>query len=164
MSFNFTPLTEEELNKRDDLLEEGIYDFEVVKTINEASKAGNPQAKIQLNVWDKHGVRKIVFDYLTFADNKFSMRKIRHFCDSVGIIEDYNKGILQESFEGLSGKLHVGIQEKMLKPNQEFIHGVLQDAYYPEKNVVIDYITMDNAQSKKDEKKQEDSFNDDLPF
>jgi hypothetical protein len=153
MSFHFTPLSEEELNKRDDLLEEGIYDFEVLSSEHQISEAGNPMSKLTLNVWDKEGRCVPIFDYLVFSQTKLCLRKIRHFCHAVGIIDDYEKGELRENFKSLSGKVLVGVQAPKPKGG---------GSYYPEKNVVIDYIIKDNSSPKK-----EDSgapFDDDIAF
>jgi hypothetical protein len=156
MSYNLTPMTEEELNAYD-LIEEGIYDFEVLRSDKQTSKNGNAMAKVQLNVWDKEGKSVVVFDYLVFSNIKFCVKKIKHFCESTGIGDDYLKGNIREEFQGLCGKVSIGIQESL--PNQS-------GGYYPAKNVVIDYITKDNAsplEANKVEIKQ-DEFNDELPF
>ena len=156
MSYNLQPLTEEELNAFD-TIEEGIYDFEVIKAERQTSKSGNPMAKLHLSVWDAHGKIAYVFDYLVFSSMKFCTRKVKHFCDAVGIADDYAKGNIREELEGLSGKVHLGIQPSLPNPT---------GGYYPEKNVVIDYVTKDNAEKigeVKAEVKQDD-FNDDVPF
>jgi hypothetical protein len=152
MSYNLTPLTDEELDQND-LIEEGVYDFEVIKSDKQNSKSGNSMAKLQLNVWDKKGRSFIVFDYLVFSNMKFCIRKIKHFCDTTGIIEEYNNGNIRDEFQGLSGKVHIGIQEKLPKT---------VGGFYPEKNVVIDYIIKDNSTAKKEN--TDTLLNDDLPF
>jgi hypothetical protein len=156
MSYNLNPLSEEELNAFD-LVEEGIYDFEVLKSERQTSKSGNPMAKLQLNVWDKSGRISFVFDYLVFSSVKFCTRKVKHFCDSVGIADDYLKGTIREELEGLSGKVSIGIQESMPNPT---------GGYYPSKNVVIDYVTKDNASQMNVGQQQvaEPEFNDQIPF
>ena len=155
MSYNLQPLTEEELNMFD-LMEEGVYDFEVIKSDNQTSKSGNSMAKLQLNVWDKSGKSNIVFDYLVFSSVKFCIRKVKHFCESTGIADDYLKGSIREELEQLSGKVHIGVQESM--PNAT-------GGYYPSKNIVIDYITKDNASKIIAPKAEEDPFpGEDIPF
>lgn len=155
MSYNVNPMTEEELNAFD-VIEEGIYDFEVLKAERQTSKSGNPMAKLQLNVWDKTGKSIVVFDYLVFSSVKFCTRKVKHFCESANISDDYLKGTIREELEQLSGKVHIGIQESMPNP---------KGGYYPSKNVVIDYITKDNASQSIVHKVEDDSFlNEEIPF
>ena len=157
MSYNLVPMTEEELNAFP-VIEEGIYDFEVLKSERQTSEAGNAMAKLQLNVWDKNGKSSMIFDYLVFSSVKFCTRKIKHFCESAGIPEDYLKGIVREELERLCGKVHIGIQEST--PNKK------TGGYYPSKNVVIDYVTKDNtSQINAPLKKAEElEFNDQIPF
>lgn len=155
MSYNLNPLTEEELNMFD-LIEEGIYDFEVLKAERQTSKTGNPMAKLQLNVWDKSGKSSVIFDYLVFSSVKFCVRKVKHFCESAGIADDYLKGSIREELERLCGKVQIGMQESM--PNAT-------GGYYPAKNVVIDYVTKDNASQSMAPKTEEDPFpGEDIPF
>lgn len=155
MSYSITPMSEEELNAFD-LIEEGIYDFEVLKAERKISKSGNHMAQLQLNVWDKNGKSNVVFDYLVFSSVKFCVRKVRHFCEAAGIIEDFEKGTIREELEGLCGKVSIGVQESLPNPT---------GGYYPSKNVVIDYVTKDNAQQSNDKKTEEDPFpGEDIPF
>lgn len=155
MSYNLTPMTEEELNAFD-VIQEGIYDFEVLKSERQTSKSGNPMAKLQINVWDTNGKSTVIFDYLVFSSVKFCTRKIKHFCESAGIVEDYLKGNIREELERLSGKVHIGVQDIMPNPT---------GGYYPAKNVVIDYVTKDNASHSGAPKRESDEFlNDQIPF
>lgn len=153
MSFNFEPLTEAELQTAN-LIEPGVYDFEVIKSTKRPSKAGNPMAELTLNVWDKKGKTKTVFDYLVFTSAALSIKKIKHFCDSTGLVEEYKKGSLPEELVGLSGKVAIDIQDEMPKPS---------GGYYPSKNVVIDYMKEGLVESKS--ANSSDSFkDDDIPF
>lgn len=155
MSYNLTPMTEEELNAFD-VIQEGIYDFEVLKSERQTSKSGNPMAKLQINVWDTNGKSTVIFDYLVFSSVKFCTRKIKHFCESAGIVEDYLKGNIREELERLSGKVHIGVQDIMPNPT---------GGYYPAKNVVIDYVTKDNASHSGAPKPESEEFlNDSIPF
>lgn len=147
MSYNFNPMTDEELESYD-LLKDGIYDFEVIKSTYKTSKSGNPMAELQLNVWDSNGKIFPVFDYLVFSQVKLNIKKISHFCKSVGLVDEFKKGSLRENLTGLCGKVHIDIQEPMPKPTGGF---------YDKKNVVSDYI-------KSEEKESKDEFNDELPF
>lgn len=152
MSFTFTPLSDEELDSFD-LMEDGIYDFEVVKSTRKISQAGNPQCELQLKVWDMRGQVHTVFDYLVFTQVKLNLRKIKHFCESVGWAEKFSQGNLPEEMEMLCGKVQIGRQDKTLKKDG--------NGFYPPKNVVIDYIdkgkkTLSSVSSSE--------LNDDIPF
>jgi hypothetical protein len=138
MSFNFRPMTEEELDKVD-LIDNGIYQFEVIKSTKRISEAGNDMAELNIRFWDKEGNIHTVFDYLVFSDVKFCIRKIKHFCEAVGLVDQYTKGELPEEFRGYSGYLELGIQDEMPNP---------KGGFYPKKNIVIDYVLNNNAESK----------------
>lgn len=151
--YTFTPMTEEEIDSAS-LLTEGTYDFEVKKSIRKLSKSGNAMSEILVIVYDKDGKQHSLFDYLVFSQVPLCIRKVKHFCEAVGLIDQYNKGELSEDFGGYSGKLQIGISDEKPNPN---------GGVYPKKNIVIDYIKADNAKENLAEKKDE-FFSDDVPF
>lgn len=151
MSFIFTPLTDEEINSFG-LLENGIYDFEILKSTRRISKSGNPMAELHLRVKNDKGKEQNVFDYLVFSKIPLNIKKLKHFCETTGLEKDYQEGKLREDLEKLSGKLEIGVQDETANPNGGF---------YPRKNIVLDYI----AGEPKDKKGVDDLFiDDDLPF
>ena len=155
MSYSFQPLSDEELDAID-ILPEGVYNFEVVKATHKISKAGNSMAEIQLGVWNNANKLCTVFDYLIFSTVPLNIRKVKHFCDSVGLIEEYKKGSLPDELSGYSGKVVVGIQDERPNPNGGF---------YPRKNVVVDYAKADKNVAKNDSVAgTEELFDDALPF
>lgn len=154
MSYNFQPLSDEELNSYN-LMDDGIYDFQVEKSTSKVSKSNNPMAELVLTVWDKSGRPHMVFDYLVFSQVALNIRKVKHFCDTVGLIEEYKNGQLREELASLCGKVEIGRQEKQPKQGGGF---------YPEKNVVVDYVTSDKDSSKVDHVKEEGFHDDELPF
>lgn len=148
MSYSFSPMTEEELNVSE-LLENGEYEFEVVKSTRKVSKAGNPMAELQIKIWDKQGGEHFIFDYLVFSTVNLNIKKIKHFCDAVGLEKQYLQGQIPEDLARYVGKLDLGTQEQQVNPNGGF---------YPKKNIVIDYIERPKDGAS-------DSFIDsDLPF
>jgi len=153
MSYDFTPLSEEELNDLN-IIDEGIYNFEVVKSIRRTSKAGNPMCELTLKFWDSEGKIHTLFDYLVFSSIGLNIRKIKHFCDSVGLVEKYKQGSLPEEFAGYSGKVHVGIQEEKPNPNGGF---------YAKKNIVTDYVVTELG-AVKYESTEKPFVDSDLPF
>lgn len=116
----FTPKTKEEL-EFENLLPKGEYDFEVVKAEDAVSKkSGAEMIKVNLKVFHGNGFQ-FVTDYLMEA----MAFKLRHFFETVGMIESYNAGQIQSAdLIGVAGKVQIDIE-----PAGE----------YPAKNVVKDY-------------------------
>lgn len=153
MSYNFKPLSDEELEKSK-LIPEGDYDFQVVKSNSKISSKGNPMAELTLNVWDKEGNEHTVFDYLVFSTVNLNIKKISNFCKSVGLEEQYRLGCIPEDLKGLSGKLSLSIQDEQEKKGGGF---------YPKKNVVSDYIKLDVV-TNTTVTEGENFVSDDIPF
>ena len=155
MSYCFNPMSDEELDAID-IIPEGVYNFEVLKSTRKVSKSGNPMAALQLNVWDNDGKTRCVFDYLVFSNVNLNIRKVSHFSKAVGLHEEYKKGELPEELELLSGKVQIGIQDEQEKPGGGF---------YPKKNIVIDYIADGKVKAKPSNDKT-DAFQEDtdIPF
>lgn len=88
----------------------GTYDFEIHDASEELSKAGNDQIKLTVWVFDTQGERKTCFDYLG-ATEKVQW-KTRQFCQSVGLIAQYESGELDvNDIVERTGKLKLGIQK-----------------------------------------------------
>lgn len=158
MSFNFTPLSDEEIDAIN-LIDPGIYNFSVVKSTRKLSKSGNHMAELQLSIWDMAGKTHLIFDYLVFSNVPLNIRKVKHFCDAVGLQEDYKKGQLPEELNNFCGKAEVGIQEAQRNPS---------GGMYSKKNVVVDYVSATEEKSTNiSVGKQKDStefIDDELPF
>lgn len=151
--FTFQPMTEEEINSVN-LIEEGTYDFEVIKSMRKISKSNNPMAELKLSIWDHEGKQHLIFDYLVFSTVPLNIRKVKHFCDTTGLSENYQQGQLPEELARLSGKVHIGIQEGQPKP---------EGGYYPQKNYVIDYI-MKDKETEEISLKKDTEIDDSIPF
>jgi hypothetical protein len=135
----FQPKSEQEL-QIGLLLENGIYDFQVVNASEEVSKSGNEMIKMTLKVWD-NGVERIIFDYLL---NNY---KLKHFCDQMDMEDKYQQGcVLATDCIGKSGKAHIMVQKD-------------KTGKYGDRNSVKDYVKLENTveDSHKD-------LEDDLPF
>lgn len=154
MNYTFTPLSDEELNAID-LIDEGVYDFQVIKATRRTSKSGNPMCELMLDVWDINGKAHHVYDYLVFSSVNLNIKKVSHFCKAVGLHEEYKRGDIPEGLANYCGKLQLGIQDERPNPS---------GGTYPKKNVVADYVPNDLAKTEKKEEKKDDQFNDDLPF
>lgn len=93
------------------LLKEGEYLFEVKKAEDGVGKqSGDAYLKLSLAVFhdDKE---TIITDYLSFGPK--SHKKLWGFCQSTGTENCYHKGEINcSSVEGLSGRLHLCVQEQ----------------------------------------------------
>lgn len=120
----FEPKTEEQL-KSANILPEGVYDFEVLDAVEGVSKKGNPQIVTTLMVYGNDGMTRYVRDYLTQA----FAHKLRHFCETAGLLDAYNNGLLTDDMcRGVSGKVAIKIEKQ---------------EGFAEKNAVKDYIVPD---------------------
>lgn len=149
---NFTPKSAEELQLAE-LMPEGEYDFKVLSAEDAVSKKGNDMLKLKLAVYV--GQREYhVFDYLLEA----MAFKLRHFCESTGLLDLYEDGILTaDDCDGAAGIVEIEIE----KPKE--------GSKYGPKNVVADYISRDavrieSAPPKPKQTAQEPLDVDDIPF
>jgi hypothetical protein len=150
MSFSFKPMTNEEIKaiQNRDLLPEGTYSFTVKSTESQKSSSGNAMLKIRICILDNNRNDYNIFDYLVATDKM--MFKLKHFCESVDLKEEYNKGTLYPNdCNGRSGKVIIGIQKGKAKDDGT--------GFYPDKNCVKDYIGLSMAEVDL-------SFNDDITF
>ncbi len=157
MNFSFPPMTEEEI-KALNMVDEGIYDFEVVKATAKTSQKGNQMIEMQLMIWDKEGKEHVIFDYLVSI--KSMMYKIKHFCDTAGLDKEYQSGSFDVSqCEGRRGKAHIVVQAGQPNP---------AGGMYADKNAVKDYVMTDKGavkhESDSSKPQVDNDLNDDLPF
>ena len=116
------------------LLDEGEYDFNIIQSSEEVSKAGNEMIKITLNI-NHSGKEYKINDYL--LDNS----KTRNIYKSVGLLDLHNTGeVTSDSLYMKKGRCIVSISRD-------------ETGRYDDKNVVKNYIT----------KKDGDFLNDELP-
>ncbi len=108
----FTPRSTQDLEleekKREEalLLPRGDYDFEVTEAIEKTSKSGNPMIQVRLKVFHEDSFR-FVTDYLM---EKMAF-KLRHFAESVGLLDEYNAGNFNASdLVGASGVVKLEIE------------------------------------------------------
>lgn len=98
----FEPKTEEEI-ARESLFPEGEYDFEVIDAIDATSKSGNEMITLSLKLFVEDETR-VIKDWLVAG----SSRKIRQFCESTGIMDNYNKGqFYAADLPGLTGRCKI---------------------------------------------------------
>ena len=142
-----TPRTEEETAMAG-LLEAGTYDAEVIKAQETTSKAGNEMLALDLRIFGKNGAGdRIVYDYL--LDTESMAFKLRHFCDSAGILHLYEAGAVEA--------------DKLIGKTVKAVIEVRKQKDFPPKNAVKDYLT--HAQIENGGKAAKDAEpDDDLPF
>jgi hypothetical protein len=105
---------------------DGTYDFEIKEAADDVSKAGNSQIKLTLWVYDDEGHRRMIFDYL--GASEAGQFKVRHFCESIGMIRQYEEGNLEpDEMEGKTGRVRLGYKKAQ--------------GDYPEGNQVRDYVS-----------------------
>jgi hypothetical protein len=145
---NFKAKTEDQI-REEMLLPEGEYGFEVISSQDKISKNGNAMIAVELGVFNKDGGMRKVKDYL-LASFAF---KLRHFCDCVGLLPQYQSGSLcAEDCQGRTGTCKVVVKAA--------------EGNYPPKNEIKDYVIRPakplegKAQSNAAVKTEEDN----LPF
>src|ERR1700760_2717770 len=81
---------------------DGVYDFEVAEAEDTTSKAGNEMIALDLMVYDAHGNKRKVKDWLLES----VPAKLKAACHSVGLHAAYEGGnVAAHDFLGKSGKL-----------------------------------------------------------
>lgn len=99
-----------------------VCDFEVVRALDERSKAGSDMVHLTLKVFYNEGWR-LVDDYLLDA----MPAKLRHFCERPALSAKYAAGaVTANDCLAITGKVRIGVEDK-------------QDGYLP-KNKVQDYL------------------------
>lgn len=147
----YSPKTEEELQK-EGLLPDGIYSYQVMKSEDKVSKAGNEYTAITLKVWDNEGAEHLVFT------NMALIKLLKHFCDANGMSAQYLSGNIpaEDFMYKAGGRVVIGLEGE--KPNP-------MGGMYKAKNIVKDY-TVDATPSgmKPLPSKSDDFFDDSIPF
>lgn len=144
MGMSFKPKSEKDI-QAEALAPAGTYDFDVLQATDEISKSsGNPMIKVKLGLYNEDGrIKHHVFDYLLASMEA----KLRHFCDTVGLLAEYERGELSaEMCKGRSGRVKIIVDDK--------------DEAYPPKNAVRDYVIRPAKalQTEPDTKDEDDPF------
>lgn len=153
--FAFTPKSEEEINAlKSNLLAEGSYPFLVKDVTQKVSAAGNPMLELKLAVYDQNKAEHLITDYLVSTDKM--AYKLRHFCEAIGLINEYAKGCFNPTQCIMRrGYLQVIIQKGKPKPDGS--------GYYPDRNAIKDYNKPDHLDQKKPVAANH-LIDDDIPF
>lgn len=155
----FQPKTEKELAE-ENLLEEGVYPFEISGAEDAVSKSsGLDMIVLTVRVYKPDGSFNLITDYLSSSEK--AQFKLRNICKAVGLLSHYDAGQLSsEQFIGKTGEVKLKIQKD-------------PGGQYPDKNSVGSYVVpkegeepvelpkgaLDKLTSSKD-----DDLADDIPF
>ena len=118
----FKPKTEKDVSEAA-LAPADEYDFEVLNAEDSISKNNNPMIKVTIGIYIDGKVKNRIFDYLLPSMEA----KLRHFCDTVGLLAQYEAGTLEAAdCSGRSGCVRIAIAPAK--------------GGYLAKNVVKDYV------------------------
>jgi len=146
----YTPKTEEQLAD-ESLLDDGLYDFEIIDVDDRPSKKGNDMITLKLAVFNNDGTQRHIYDYLVIG-NPFGERRLRHAARTCGILDIYNSGNLTaQDFLDKSGRV-------LLKRQ----NGTSE--YPAPKNIVSDYPAPGDDKPAPPVGPAKDIINDDIPF
>lgn len=143
----FTPKSEEQIKQdqirrqEERLLAAGECDFEVIgadEQFNDKNKCD--MLVLTLRIWDKNGKEAVQKDWI--LNNEQFEWKLRHFCHSANLGDDYESGDLSTySMRGKTGKLMLSVRKD-------------KKGEFADQNSVQDYIPV--------EEKETDFIDDDL--
>lgn len=101
------PMSREDAAKGD-VIEPGIYPFEVVEAKDAVSQQGNEMIKLQLKIYMPDGGQRVVFDNLMNA----MKHKMAQFCYMANIGEKYEAGSFEASdCANVSGECKIYLQK-----------------------------------------------------
>lgn len=146
----FTPVSEEDLDKMNPSFEYGNNDFQIKEAVNAVSKKGNDMIVLDLKLWDKNGSSRMAKCWLVFTDKM--MWKIKNFCAAIEKPEWYEKGnIPEDELTDMSGSCFTSSEEYENKEGKKRLRANVED--------FIPYSKDDKKENKKDE-----FFDDDIAF
>ena len=113
------------------LMQEGVYDFEIIEATEAKSKSGNDMFKLKLNVFDTEGKPRVIMDWVLPDFPK----KYKHLHDACGLLDLYKSGETKPGdLIGKAGKLSIGIGKPYIG----------NDGFEHVNNTVLDYVKKDN--------------------
>lgn len=133
MSFNFTPLSDVQINSMStkELLPNGIYPFIVREVIQGYSKTGNSMLEVKIGVIVGPKEIRVLTDYIVASEKM--MFKLKHFCDTLGLEDKYIAGCIEpKDCINRSGKVKIGVEKGRPRDDGQ---GVFAD-----RNKVVDYV------------------------
>lgn len=137
--FQYDVMSEQEaMAERFQLIKEGVYEGVITSSEDKKSSTGNPMMDMTVTVYDENGKPHDVRDFLVFT--KTMMWKVVHFCDSAGILKEYEEGKLCSQVAiDKRVMVQVGVEEGGEIP-QDKLKGKPLGSKYPDKNKISEYI------------------------
>lgn len=133
MTFQFQPLSDDEINAQMKRLTPGPGQFQIMACKQGISKSSNnPMLTLELKVWDASGIEANILDFITATPGM--QYKLKHLLQSIGLAEYYLTGSLDpDVLVGQFGECVIRIE----KTEQ-----------YGEQPRIKDYVVSDPAQKK----------------
>lgn len=162
----FKPLSDTELK---DLLPKGDYEFKVEKAVEGVSSKGNHMITLSLKVFKPKSGYVYVKDWLLSPEDesdpdkiKKKTWKLKSFCKAVGLLESYEQGTLSEAdCINKKGLLHINLNKNDRGEDVNNVARYLEHSAAPIFNEKTQELLSTLPSSKF---KQEETFNDDIPF
>lgn len=122
-------LNDQELRAMRGLLEDGIYDYEVMDAVEKSARENPDHLMIELTlkVIDKKGNPVVLKDWLLGYDEKF-VWKIKSFLDSCGRSDKYDGDLTIVNCLGAKGKLRTRTGKSKRGDDQIFIAAYINPA------------------------------------
>ncbi len=163
--FQYDVMSEQEaMAERFQLIKEGIYEGVITASQDTQSKTGNPMMDMTVTVYDENGKGHEIRDFLVFT--KQMMWKVVHFCDSAGVLKEYESGNFCSEI-AINKRVMVKIVvEQGGEIPQDKLKGNPVGTRYFDKNKVEDYIKKDDqsVQGIPKSETHQPFQDDDVPF
>ena len=163
---SYKPLTKQQANEmaRPPLIVDGQYQCELMEyhhtnKYNNVLKDKNNEdmTRIKLKIWDHEGRERFIFTNLFWGENNKMSYRTRHFAESFGMSELYDSGKMYDNFrECLNTCGHCEIYTQNARDKNDG-----SGEMWPAKNDIRDFIVRD---TKTETSKNNDQFNDEIPF
>ena len=150
----FTPKTDAQIAAAG-LWPVGEYDFEIKDAAEKQSQSGNDMIELHVTVFNAHGDRTTIFDYLVHTEK--AAYKVKHFAEATGLDEQYTRGEIDaNACLNRSGRCKLIIKKDT-------------SGQYPDKNEIRDYVKAAGrvaapARPKVPAPAMADSLEDEIPF
>ena len=131
-------LSDQDLRAMRGLLEDGIYDYEVMDAVEKAAreKPDHEMIELTLKIIDKKGNPVALKDWLLGYDEKF-VWKIKSFLDSCGRSDKYDGNLTTVNCLGAKGKLRTRTGKSKRGEDQVFVANYLM----PSQNIAAPLTT-----------------------
>lgn len=153
---------QEAMSERFQLIKEGIYEGVVTASQDTKSSSGNDMMDVTITVYDENGKPHDIRDFLVFT--RTMMWKVIHFCDSAGLLKEYEEGKLCSQVAiNKRVVVKVSIEEGKEIPSHK-LNDRPEGSRYPNKNKIDGYIKKEAQTTVSNNETKNNLMDDDLPF